>query len=115
MTLLLAVFAAVTATAVWYFKKDETLNLGILCFLFWGASIMWLVDAIFEYAELGAEYFSPSLQDMANDDWLYESSAKIAMPKIGCGLDKLQWSDVERIIHKIFDETNLEILVCDWR
>lgn len=61
------------------------------------------------------ESLKQALQDMANDDWLYESSAKIAMPKIGCGLDKLQWSDVERIIHEIFDETNLEILVCDWR
>ena len=79
MTLLLAVFAAVTATAVWYFKKDETLNLGILCFLFWGASIMWLVDAIFEYAELGAEYFSPALQDMVNDTFLGLAVIALAM------------------------------------
>lgn len=70
MTLLITVFAAVIATAVWYRRNDDSMNLGILCFLFWGASIMWLVDAIFEYAELGAEYFSPALEDMLNDTFL---------------------------------------------
>lgn len=53
-----------------------------------------------------------ALQDMANDDWLYESSAKIAMPKIGCGLDKLQWSDVEPLIREVLADTDFEILVC---
>lgn len=55
-----------------------------------------------------------ALADMADDDWLYESDAKIAMPKIGCGLDKLNWSDVEPLIQSIFANTNIEILVCDW-
>lgn len=37
----------------------------------------------------------------------------IAMPKIGCGLDKLQWEDVERRIRQVFDDVqDLEILVC---
>jgi hypothetical protein len=31
---------------------------------------MWLVDAIFEYAELKAEYFTPALEDMINDAFL---------------------------------------------
>ena len=31
---------------------------------------MWLVDAIFEYAELGAEYFTPAPADMLNDAFL---------------------------------------------
>ena len=70
MTLLITVFAAVIATATWYKRSDDSMNLGILCFLFWGASIMWLVDAVFEYAELGAAYFSPALEDMLNDTFL---------------------------------------------
>ena len=41
-----------------------------LCFLYWGASLMWLVDAIFEYAELHAEYFTPVPMDMLNDFFL---------------------------------------------
>ena len=43
---------------------------GILCRMYWGASIMWLVDAIFEYAELKAEYFTPAPADMLNDLFL---------------------------------------------
>lgn len=70
MTLLITVFAAVIATVVWYTHKDEDLCLGVLIFMYWGASIMWLVDAIFEYAELQAEYFNPAPQDMLNDAFL---------------------------------------------
>jgi len=39
---------------------------------------------------------------------------KIAMPKIGCGLDRLQWGQVREKIHQIFDDTDIEILVCIW-
>ena len=42
----------------------------MLCFLYWGASIMWLVDAIFEYVELQAGYFTPAIEDMVNDAFL---------------------------------------------
>ena len=31
---------------------------------------MWLVDAIFEYAELRADYFTPAPADMLNDLYL---------------------------------------------
>ena len=37
---------------------------------------------------------------------------KIAMPIIGCGLDRLQWDKVSVIIKEIFDDTDIEILVC---
>ena len=70
MTLLITVFAAVIATVKWYTRKDDTMMLGILCFLYWGASIMWTVDALFEYAELQAEYFTPAIEDMVNDAFL---------------------------------------------
>lgn len=40
---------------------------------------------------------------------------KIAMPKIGCGLDRLKWTEVEKIIKDVFTDTDVEILVCDWR
>ena len=70
MTLLITVFAAVISTVVWYNRKDDSMKLGILLFMYWGASIMWLVDAIFEYAELHADYFAPALEDMINDTFL---------------------------------------------
>lgn len=37
---------------------------------------------------------------------------KIAMPIIGCGLDKLHWDKVSEIIKEIFKDTDIEILVC---
>lgn len=37
---------------------------------------------------------------------------KIAMPIIGCGLDRLQWNKVSEIIKEIFEDTDIEILVC---
>lgn len=37
---------------------------------------------------------------------------KIAMPIIGCGLDRLQWDKVSEIIKEIFKDTDIEILVC---
>ena len=58
MTLLISVFAAIISTAVWYFcaeRKKYLLN--VPCYIFWGASVMWFVDAVFEYSELKAAYF----------------------------------------------------------
>lgn len=37
---------------------------------------------------------------------------KIAMPKIGCGLDRLQWPKVREIIEDVFADTDCEIVVC---
>ncbi len=71
MTLLITVFAAVFSTLAWYLTVQKTdLKLGTLCCLYWGASIMWFVDAIYEYSRLHAQYFTPALEDMANDAFL---------------------------------------------
>lgn len=40
---------------------------------------------------------------------------KIAMPKIGCGLDKLEWGKVRDIIFTVFNHSGIEILVCEIR
>lgn len=37
---------------------------------------------------------------------------KVAMPIIGCGLDRLEWLKVSEIIQEVFDNTDIEILVC---
>ena len=79
MTLLITVFAAVTATVIWYRRDDDTMRLGILLFLYWGASLMWLVDAIFEYAELKADYFAPAAADMLNDTFLGLSAVALGL------------------------------------
>lgn len=80
MTLLTAVFAAVVSTAVWYASASaRELKVGVLCWMFWGASLMWLADAVFEYRELGAEYFAPAAADMLNDLFLGLSAVALAL------------------------------------
>ena len=71
MTLLITVFAAIICTVIWYRQApDSSMQLGTLCLMFWGASIMWLVDAITEYSEIGAQFFVQDGADMLNDAYL---------------------------------------------
>lgn len=37
---------------------------------------------------------------------------KVAMPIIGCGLDRLKWDKVSKIINEVFNDIDIEILVC---
>ncbi len=71
MTLICSTFAAIVCTIIWYksLPKNE-LRIDILCWMYWGASIMWFVDAIFEYVELKDAYFTPAPADMLNDFFL---------------------------------------------
>lgn len=71
MTLLTTVFAAIICTVIWYKNapKDE-LKVSVLCWMYWGASIMWFVDSIFEYAELHEKVFTPAPAEMLNDFYL---------------------------------------------
>lgn len=80
MCLLITAIAAVICTFIWYkATPEDTYRVRNLCFMFWGASLMWLVDAIFEYAELGAEYFTPAPLDMLNDAFLGLSVVALAL------------------------------------
>ena len=80
MTLLVTIFAAVISTLVWYCSESaRDMKISVLCYLFWGASLMWFVDAIFEYIELRAEYFTPAPADMLNDLFLGFSVIALAL------------------------------------
>lgn len=80
MTLLISIFAAVTVTIIWYAsEKARELKVGVLCYMFWGASLMWMVDAVAEYIELRAEFFTPALEDMINDSFLGVSVIALAL------------------------------------
>ncbi|MCR5108973.1 MAG: hypothetical protein K6B28_12525 [Lachnospiraceae bacterium] len=71
MTLLITVFAAAIATVVWYKNApDDTYRISTLCFMYWGASLMWMCDAVAEYIELGSAFFEPAVEDMINDAFL---------------------------------------------
>ena len=71
MTLLITALAAVAATAIWYLNPNrKQYKLALPCFMYWGALLMWLVDAIFEFVELKEAYFTPEFADMINDAFL---------------------------------------------
>ncbi len=71
MTLLLSVFAALISSIIWYRNEEaRKLKVGTLSLMYWGASLMWFIDAVFEYAEFGAESFIPAPLDMLNDFYL---------------------------------------------
>ena len=80
MTLLITVLAAVISTIIWYTSsKARELKVGVLLYMFWGASLMWLVDAVVEYLEVGAEFFEPAASDMLNDTFLGISVIALAL------------------------------------
>ena len=37
---------------------------------------------------------------------------KVAMPRIGCGLDRQDWTEVKKLIEEVFDDADIEIVVC---
>ena len=80
MTLLITVLAAVVTTLIWYSsEKARELRISTLVFMFWGASLMWFVDAVVEFAEIRAEYFTPAAEDMLNDAFLGVSVIALAL------------------------------------
>jgi len=71
MTLLISCLAAVITTLIWYTNaRLRRMGLGTLVLMYWGASLMWLVDAVTEFMELRAEYFQPGVSEMLNDSFL---------------------------------------------
>ena len=71
MTLLITIIAAVISTIVWYTnEKRDTYKLGTLSLIYWGASLMWFMDFVFEYAELRTDYFNQAFADILNDSLL---------------------------------------------
>ncbi len=62
MWLIMTALAALITTAIWYIKAPEDkYKLGLLSLLFWGATLMWLVDHVMAYITEGGDFFEISL------------------------------------------------------
>jgi len=62
MYFIMTAFAAVTATIVWYVNAPEDkYKLGLLSFIFWGATLMWFVDHVMAYLTEGGDFFEITL------------------------------------------------------
>ena len=80
MHLIITLFFSFLSTFLWYKGlPNHKYKISTLCWLFWGASLMWGVDAVFEYKELGAQLFAPSAADMLNGAYLGLSCAVLAL------------------------------------
>ena len=78
-----------------------------------------LVDNVFNlvtkekcYQKPTYESLAEALQEMKTWIKVYHVT-KLAIPKLGCGLDRLSWDNVKDMIEAVFGDTDLEILVCE--
>lgn len=77
-----------------------------------------LVDNVFNLVTKQRCFHKPTydtlyetLEDMKEQSIDFDIK-KIAMPYIGCGLDRLDWNRVKDVIDDVFRDTDIEILVC---
>lgn len=77
-----------------------------------------LVDNVFNLVTKEKYYHKPTYQSIKEAlismrDIMFDFYIdKIALPKIGCGLDKLDWEMVKCIIEDVFHDFSGEIVVC---
>lgn len=48
------------------------------------------------------------LKELCKEIWLVKT---LVMPKIGCGLDRLSWKNVKKMLKEIFEDTDIAIEV----
>lgn len=70
-----------------------------------------LVTKQYYYMKPNYSTITSALIDMKNQ-LIANGEIEIAMPMIGCGLDRLQWDKVKNIIENIFNDTNIDITIC---
>jgi hypothetical protein len=58
MWLLVTAFAALITSALWYVSAPtDRYKLGFLSLIYWGATLMWLVDHVMAYSQEGGSFF----------------------------------------------------------
>lgn len=66
MWLLITALAALVVSALWYVSAPtDKYKLGFLSLIYWGATLMWLVDHVIAYAQEGGPFFEISAQATA--------------------------------------------------
>ncbi len=72
--------------------------------------IYYLVTKKRSYGKPTLRTLEESLQSLKKHALSVEIKC-IAMPKIGCGLDQLDWSDVKNLINRVFEDTEINIKI----
>lgn len=77
-----------------------------------------LVDNVFNLITKEKAYQRPTYENLeeALYDMKYQMNklliTKLAIPQIGCGLDRLSWDIAKSTIERVFEDIEVEILVC---
>lgn len=50
--------------------------------------------------------------NLLKEEMIRNNEKYLAIPKIGCGLDRCRWADMEDLIRLVFEDTDIEITVC---
>jgi peptidoglycan biosynthesis protein MviN/MurJ (putative lipid II flippase) len=62
MWLIMTTFAAIVTTFIWYLNApQDKYKVGFLSLIFWGATLMWLVDHVMAYLNQGGAFFEINL------------------------------------------------------
>ena len=77
-----------------------------------------LIDNVFNLVSKKRYFHKPTYNDLQHslEDVKRQCDElgilKLAMPLIGCVLDGLDWKKVKSVIQKVFEDTNIIIVVC---
>lgn len=78
---------------------------------------VFLIDNVFNLVTKKWYYDKPTYETLTRcleemkTMMIRSNITKLTIPKIGCGLDRLQWTVVEQIIKGVFTDTDVEIVV----
>ena len=77
-----------------------------------------LIDNVFNLITKEKAFQKPTLESLEEtlQHMKYQMEKlmidKLAIPQLGCGLDRLDWDDVRETIETVFKDTDVEILIC---
>ena len=78
-----------------------------------------LVDNVFNLVTKRKCWHKPTYEslreslEMMKEQLDFIGANKLAMPRIASGLDRLEWSKVYEIICEVFDDMDIEIVICE--
>ncbi len=78
-----------------------------------------LIDNVFNLVTKDKCYHKPTYESLRESLEVMKrimglgAITKLAMPKISSGLDRLDWDEVYDIICEVFEDTDVEILICE--
>ncbi|XP_054281581.1 ADP-ribose glycohydrolase OARD1-like [Macrosteles quadrilineatus] len=76
-----------------------------------GRHLFYLVTKETSSQKPSYESLKKSLQDL-RDKLLRIGIKKLAIPRLGCGYDGLEWKIVRNMVRELFKDTGIEIVVC---